>query len=305
MKNLPFVQKLELPSASFDLLIDQRDRIGNSLLESFSSYTLESLGPNEIEQRHIYQVADYFRYIFNNDWPEYLICRNCDSSFPDGKRFSASEVLQVDSPVDLLTMDIFPITHDLPNCPCCDNQMELFHDPQRTFELMEKRLSRQGYLSFIKNDLTGQMEGFCYGYLCSLREQFESEWENDFQYMSQRYQANDRSFDRLVDALSLAFPEEFFDESTPMFCWNSIAISKHLRDQGQLAPLVDSFIRKVPREMHDLYDIGEVLIDSKWHQILKKAGSVDVPGFLGSGETLTGTKFGKIADYFTPASSRS
>jgi len=56
--------------------------------------------------------------------------------------------------------------------------------------------------------------------------------------------------------------------------------------------MIENLFATVPEEKHGLYDIGEVIEGSKWHQMLKAAGTIDVPGFLEGEEIITGAKFG-------------
>lgn len=241
------------------------------------------------------EVSDFFRYIFNNDWPEYVVCTACDSTLPQGMKISAREIFGEKGSVPLERMDAFK---ELPDCPHCAQPMELFHDPQRTFELIKKRLSSDGYLSLLRDDNSGQVEGISYGYGCLLGEQFESEWANTYNYMQKRDPRYNRRFDDFIACIDNVFPKADFSDDTEVFCWNSVAISRRARKAGRLRELIGAFLDAIPPEKFRQYIIGEVIIGSRYHRILEKGGLHVIPGFLDDPETLIGGIFQGSADAF-------
>ena len=254
----------------------------------------EVLTSAEITEEKIREISDFFRLIFNNDWPEFVVCPPCDTKLEDGMKFSASQVYGTgDQPVPVETIDI---DQKVPNCPNCVEKMKIFHDPRKTFQKLKERLEKDGYLSLLRDMETNEIEGLVYGYGCTLKEQFESEWGNRYVYMAEQFPEYDRSFDRFLECLNDTFPDENFGPDKEVFCWNCVATSHRAR--GNLKTLILNFLDAVPSGKHDLYNIGETEIGSKFHQILLVAGSVDIKGFLGGGEVLTGNKFGNYVKGF-------
>ena len=153
-------------------------KVASSEIAPKKSFKSEVLTPPEITEEKITEVADFFRLIFNNDWPEWVVCPPCDSTLPNGMRLSAMEVYKTDGQaVPLETMDTQP---KIPDCPCCNEKMKIFHDSEKTIQRMSERLKGDGYVSLLKDIKTGKAEGLVYGYGSTLQHQFESEFQNPY-----------------------------------------------------------------------------------------------------------------------------
>ena len=157
------------------------------------------------------EISDFFRHTFNNDWPEFVVCTDCDSTLPQGMKISAKDVFGEENSISLERMDSLT---QLPDCPNCAQAMEIFHDSGRTLELTKGRLSTDGYLSLLRDADSDQVEGICYGYRCLLAEQFKSEWANKYNYMARRNPKHDRSLDDLITCLNEAIPDAGLSANT-------------------------------------------------------------------------------------------
>jgi len=155
----------------------------------------EVLSSKELTPETIREISDFFRLIFNNDWPEFVVCLPCDSTLPKGMKLSAPEVYETNGEsVPISIMDTLP---KIPDCPNCSKKMQLFHDPKKTFQRLKERLTKGGYVSLLRDRETDKIEGFAYGYGCTLKNQFESEWGNRYNYMADPHPDYDRSFEKI------------------------------------------------------------------------------------------------------------
>jgi hypothetical protein len=209
---------------------------------------------------------------------------------------SAKEVFDTgDTPVSVEQMDA---KSQMPDCPHCRAPMEVFHDPKKTFERLSERLTNEGYVSLLRSLETDQIEGFAYAYGATLKEQFDSEWSNQYNYMAEQRPDHSRPFEHFLNCLNQAIPDESFDENTAVISWNCVALSSKARGSKVVKKLIGNLFEAVPIEKHNRYDIGEVIEGSKWHQMLKRAGTIDVPGFLEGEEIITGARFGDYVKGF-------
>lgn len=238
----------------------------------------------------ICQVAAFDRYVYSNspDW-ECYVCVDCELRTGDLRRWTAPEVFGTkDEFVPLETIESL----DPPDCTDCEQPLRLFHDPKVSEERFRERLSSDGYVSLIM-DPQDQIQGFLYGYGTTLREQFESEWGNQYTYMADPPKEADRNFGDMLRNVREAFPRYDLGPDTEVFAWNCAAFTDKARGRSQIKRAAEGFFRSVPKSMWDRLDIGEVQRNSQFHQMLTRAGTVDVPGdFLGKQETLTGAPFG-------------
>lgn len=260
---------------------------------SKSSFKPEVLTSAELTKERIKEISDYFRFIFNNDWPQFVACPPCDSKSSNGMRFSAMDIFKTESHLSLEKMDC---TETLPNCPHCGNEMRIFHDPDKTFLNLKHKLEKDGYVSLLRSDESHQIAGFTFGYGCTLQEEFHNEWRNRYHYMAQENPEYDRDFDVFIRRLQEEFPDANFTPESEVFCWNCVATSPEARSTRYSVKLMQAFFDSLPPEKRDLYVIGETLSGSNSHRIFKTLGGKDVSGILDGQDTIIAMRMNRGID---------
>lgn len=247
------------------------------------SFRTEILTPENLTEKQIIDASRFFRYIFNNDWQEFVVCTDCDSKLPEGMRWSAMKVYGEDKHVPLSILDASP---KLPDCPCCGQQMKIFHDPEKTYMNLHGKLSKDGYLTMLRDEQDESVSGFIFGYGTTLEEEFHYEWRNKYLYMAEEDPAYDRSLDKLVGLLNQHVPDRQFSRDMQLFCWNCVATDPKARGMSNFEKLMDGFFGSLPPEKRDQSIVGEVLRGSTAHKIFRLLKGIDVPGYLDGDDTI-------------------
>ena len=264
--------------------------IGTEQRKQFKS---EVLTPPELTEAKIKEIADFFRLIFNNDWPEFVVCPPCDSKLPDGMKMSASEVYGTKGEtVPLEIMDTNPI---IPDCPCCGEKMKIFHDPEKTYKNLSKKLGKDGYASLLRSK-DDRIAGFAFGYGCTLEEEFWHEWGNKYHYMAEEDPRYNRDFGNFLQRLNEEFPDANFTSDSEIFCWNCVAASQEARGAKNSILLIQALFDSLPDEKQDLYIIGETLKGSNAHKIFRKLSGRDVEGVLEGDGTIIAGNVGRVTE---------
>ena len=165
-KNMLVMDKPTTETTSQSVAISSRDKmknIANDSIETKSKPELKSevLNSAELTDGKIKEISDFFRFIFNNDWPEFVVCPPCDSKLPEGMRLSAFDVYGTDQKhVPLEILDNYP---KIPCCPNCNEDMKIFHDPEKTFQNIKGKLSNDAYVSLLRSEENNNIAGFAFG----------------------------------------------------------------------------------------------------------------------------------------------
>lgn len=253
------------------------------------------LTPETLEDRHIDEVSDYFRYIFNNDWPEFVVCPPCDRTQPGGMKLSAGAVYGTDKHVPLEVLDQSP---KIPDCPHCAAPMQVFHDPQKTREKMEKKLRPDGYVSFLREQESDKIYGFAYGYGTTLKNGFDLEWGNPHGYMKNPNPEYNRDFDFFLERLNATITDTEFRPDTEIFLWNCIALSKEARGGSNFLTVMRGLFNALPPEKRDQRIVAEVIKNTTAHGLFKTVGAIDIPDYLEGEEVSIVFKVGETTDRF-------
>lgn len=288
---------VEGPRAEVDV-----DRVHKDLLEvgveKVALYRVEVLRSAELTDENLQEVTDFFRLVFNNYWPDYLYCPPCDFDSGGQKRFSASEIFGAkNETIPLEVMDNFSEGHE---CPDCDGELELMHDPEFSLKRMKEKLEKDGYVSLMRRNDDDRIVGFALGYEAKLRDEFEHEWGNWYPYAKEQNREYDRDFD-----LFLAQLKEHLDEGleadTRVFCWNCVGKLSEVRGNESMARIMQGFFQEILQDdpsRADIYIVGEVLKGTPAHGIFKTVGGKDIPEILEGEDTIIAGPLGYIARVF-------
>jgi hypothetical protein len=255
-----------------------------------SSHSLENLtsGCPDLTPQVIQEIADAFREIFSNEWPEFAACFSCDARLPQRVKFSASEILR--PAATYIPLSQLENVKALPPCPHCGRQMEFFIDSATTVQKLALKFSRNAFITLIRSDRTREISGFTFASLCSLKQAFEQEeWKHPYAYAAQQDPRYERSF---TDFLEILAPElerisgQPVDSNTEVFLSNCVAIKPCLRSRGFLAQMLTSFYLMIPEELHNVPVLGQAEKGSKFYQLLQKAGLKKIEGFLPRGQAF-------------------
>jgi|GEM_PF-2438137 len=269
---------------------------GNELNET--KLRTEYLGPGEIDQKTLDEVVDLFRFTFNNNFPEFMVCQGCETQMPAWQVLGLPEGTQVG-------LDVLDKFSDFPPCPCCQQTMEFFHDPQKTDAKLRGKLSTTGHASLLKSE-DDKIQGFTFGYEANLRKVFENEWKNKYTYTKNPSDQKQRDYEKFLKAVrSVADIElgagtaETVQDDLEVFCWNCGLTNPAIRGKGALPAITQKFFASLPLDrVGNLLVIGETIRDSKPHRILHQGGFHTIEGVLGGEYVLLVSKLQRLAERF-------
>lgn len=237
----------------------------------------------------IAELSDAFRYIFANAFGQFVFYPS------EGKIVSPNELLGNQGYVSLEILDNIDLSaFSHPDA----GEIPLFwHHPEKTAANLQQKLAAKGHIAILRNQKTGQIEAFSFGYSCTFSEAFNDyeEWKNPFNYS--KYQTPEkylRDMSQALDLLNihLAIHEAYFREQgfegslnlnadSLIYVWNAMGSMPHLRGSGRILDVTRASFSLIPPAMRsNLLEIGETQFDSKAHNMFKVAGAIDVPGVL-------------------------
>ena len=261
----------------------------------------EVLTSVQLDDERLDEISDFFRCIFNNDWPEFVVCKSCDSALPAGMRLSAKDIFGQTENIPLETMDRLG---KMPDCPHCSKPMVVFHDPEKTRNNIAERLSRDGYVSLLRTADDNRIAGFIFGYGSTLGEEFHHEWRNKYHYSAVEEPEYDRSLDELVRLLEEHVPEYQLTPESRVFAWNCVALGPEIRNMRHFLKMTKAFFNSLPPEKRHLPVVGEVLKGSAAYSIFHKLGGIDVPGYFSGDDTIIIGQLGTVIDRINQSSKR-
>lgn len=244
--------------------------------ESFNGlYKIKNISSNsqELTEELLKEITMFYRYIFNNAFPEYSICIDCDEQFSAPDAFGTNgdyvSLEKIDSPLNL------------PNCFLCNDEMKFFIDEESTIENLRQKFQKDFYITFFRDKETDKLLGLAFGYFDSMRNLVDKEWGHPHNYMKKEYQqlARKLDIDKFILNASITVSEEGIDEGVDenerVFAWNCAAIDDSISNKGCLSFLMKNFFQSLPQE--DLLDphlktVFHVLNNSKMHDIVKYCG---------------------------------
>jgi hypothetical protein len=236
-------------------------------------YRVESLSSDspELTSELLNEISDFFRYTFNNSFPEYVVCTDCDV------QFSAMEVLGTEKYIPLHKLDD---ENNVPCCPKCDEKMEFFHDMKTVSQKIEENLKKNAYISLLRNNKNEKLEGLAFARFDTFENTFQKEWANEYIYMGKQENYFDRDMDSFCKKINKVFQEKQLDEIRPqseVFCWNCTAINPEAQGLGNLLKMLRKLFVQLSEEEQIGHFVLETRTDSTAHKLLKMAGAIDIP----------------------------
>lgn len=274
------------------LFTRQGRRVVEGLPEGLS---IELYNSSEISPDLMREVSDTFRYTFNNSFPEYVLCRDCQT------QMSAIDLYKVPdgSYVPLSQLDAPGV---MPECGGCNKPMELFHDPVKTQMKLTSRLATGANLALLRNESSHDIDGFSFGYKRSLKEVFNSEWKFLYSYCAEEDRRYMRDYDLFLEKTLPLLSNNCGREIRPdddVYCWNCVAIGKNTQGKKLLPKLLGCFSNDISGEMVEtLPVIGETMDGSRFYKILSRAGLTRIDDVLGNGLVLMAGPLKGLVDRF-------
>ncbi len=275
-----------------------------------SEYRFEIYNSSNISSDLITKVADYYRYLFNNNG-HFLF-------FPKAFSFMSPQQFfgyGADVRVSLSEMDNL---QSFPMHPVTQETAILWHRPETTRAAIAEKLSKESTLVLIRENVSASIVGFFLGYKTSIYEAFKMEgWESPFYYTGLKHELASRSFDDFLSKVKQTIsqnPSEFGDNvrqhkdissETEVFICS--CIGKTAGNKEYLYVLMQLFFESIPQHFREnLLVFGEPRFQSNSYHMFRNAGYLDIPGVLAK-ETKELTiedsilqicTLSKISDYF-------
>ncbi len=229
-------------------------------------YRVEMIVSNspELTPELLQEISDFFRYTFNNAFPEYVVCTDCDVSI------FASEVFETQG--KYVPLDQLDNNENLPSCPDCNKQMNFFHDGDMTLRKLEQKFQQEGRIVLILSEETNEIKGMTFGYYDSLENVIEKEWGHPYNYMKEEDQKKEQKFDVGKALEKINTTEREIDAQTEVCCWNCIMLNPEVL--GNVNLLVRKFLDPLPKT--DLPVVAQVISGSIIHSLLRRRGYREV-----------------------------
>lgn len=261
------------------------------------SYIVEKYTSPEITADLVKEVSDFYRWIFNNAFEQYLFypSEKIPISPRDVPEFNCAEGKYV----PLEALDEFEPATDFPAKQKTGERARFWHDPKATKEKIGHKLSQDAHLVLLKTKQKKEIKGLIFGHRCTMKEVFQTEeWENPVYYSGLEDQTCYHDFENYLKQVNLVFQEnrvkfqniltDNITGDTMIYAWNALALSPDLRGLGQLLALTKTFFGNLPQEMvNDLLFIGEALLGSNSYILGKSSGGIEVPCVLSQKSQLS------------------
>jgi len=250
-----------------------------------------------ISEQLVSEVSDAFRRVFNHEpYGQFLF-------YPStGKAISAEKVFKLSASTyaDLTTLNQF----DLDSYPKRKGDQALFWtDPEVTREKLKAKLRKDSTLIIIRRQQDRQLLGMALGRTIPLHEAFETEeWQNPHYYSrleSKQYHRDANAFYQNINkALSDGSSNQQITPETEIFLWSCVFTTPEGRGQGLFPLLAQHLLDSIPSDKQNLLLLGEVMKDSKMHEICKAVEHVLVPNVFDKDALLGITQVSKLKEHF-------
>ncbi|MCA9374653.1 hypothetical protein KC725_05840 [Candidatus Peregrinibacteria bacterium] len=289
----------------FEILGRERETIGDALKRAIESkkqkIRIESYTPETITPQIVEQLADAFRYTFNNVFPEFVLCQSCETQASAGDVFGSEG-----REVTLKEMD--QLQH-LPCCGRCGEEMELFHDPEKTKYKLQEKLKGNACVTILSDPTTGEIIGFSIGYEETLQTIFKNEWSYRYTYTKDQREDRKRDFSTFVKAVqeeykNIEIPDGVLKEdkvgpNTKAYCLACVVLTPNFRGSGSLLKLLKEFFRSIPEDTRrERVVMSELIQGSKSYNIMRQKCPHEIKDFLGEELVILMGSLQKLADRF-------
>ena len=290
------IQKIKIEIATKAMLakiITLEDLYDNYCFQNITSASLE------LTEQLLQEITDFYRYVFNNSFPEYAVCVECD------KQMSAREAFHSQA---YISLDQIDDVSNLPNCPFCKEQMSFFIDAEKTRENLKEKFKKNAFITLLKEKNTEKIMGVAFGYFDTFKNVVQKEWGNPYNYMKREKQplSKDVSMKDFIRESSLAINrvgiDEKIDEEERIFAWNCAALDDSLFGKGYLSHLMKQFFASIPnkdRFNSNIKTIFHVLKDEKMKEIVCHAGCSVVENISDTRYTYVVGQLSEVAHNFS------
>lgn len=242
-----------------------------NLYDHYHFQNITSKSPEVIEE-FLQEITDFYRYIFNNSFPEYAVCIECDEQISARDAFHSNDYVPLDQIDDV---------SNLPNCQSCGDEMSFFIDAEQTLENLKEKFKKDALISILREKNTEKIVGVAFGYFDTLKNVVQKEWENPYNYMKRENQplSKNISMEDFIHDISFAVKEggidDNIDEEERIFAWNCAALDDSLFGKGYLSYLMKQFFTSIPnkdRFNSNMKTVFHVLKNEKMKEIVRHAG---------------------------------
>jgi hypothetical protein len=233
----------------------------------------------------IKEIADWYRYMFNNENEHFLAYPSTGEFISPWEFFNRPQ----GEYVSLAEMDAVR-PEDLPYHPQTEERAVVFHDPELTRQQLLRQLGQNGHISILRDNATNEIVGLTFSYLASLRETFDREWYDDYVYCADHQNPDRKNWSDFLASLNLARQNNQLPPlraQSEVFCWNCTTTGPQARGLKPMLTLTKNMIESLSPEKRRDKNISIVLhtkVGSTGHQLLQAVNAIDVPGFF-AGET--------------------
>ena len=247
-------------------------------VESYDSLTIPS--------RLIDKIADFYRYIFNNNG-NYLV-------FPTTLEFMSPAEVFEKSEGEMIKLETMDSLTEFPVHPQTGEQAIFWHDPDTTLAKIRTKLNQDSHVTILRDLETGSIEGLSFGHKTTVRQQFEYEgWRNPLYYSGKEMPEHNLKFPNFLNKLREKMHQniDFFTRSSisgdsAVYSWNCIITSPKARGIKNLLAITSQFFASIPKSMKNLPVISETRFQSTSHGLFTITGYLDVPGILSEKQVL-------------------
>ena len=259
-------------------------------LENVDSYRFESLDTQTLSPEQIKEVSDFFRFTFNNAFPEYAVCTDCETSV------SALDVFG--SQGEYIELEELDKECNLPYCVDCGEKMELFHDANMTFDKLTEKFEQEGTIVLFRSDEDESIKGMTFGYYDSLEGVIDKEWGHPYNYMKKESQDVALKFDAegAIEKISVDVGGGIEPESR-VYCFNCIILDHTVRNC--LSELTSRLLRNVQKNGNvDVPVLGQALSKGVVKLWMMRNGYHEVEEIFGEDYALMVGRLKDVCDIY-------
>ncbi len=265
---------------------------------------IENYTSEEISEKTLREISDFFRYIFANAFKQFLVYPS------EGKPISAAQVFGTDkkyvSMEDLDTFDLDSYSHH----PVTGEKAVFWHDPEVTLQRFEEKSQENAHFTMLRDIENDNLLGLMFGHQTTVQGVFESEeWQDPLYYSSVR-SPKQRDFGKFLARINEERIKRSLCPFTPesiIYGWNCVVTDPSVRGLQNLTRLSSAFFDNIPQKLREsLVVIGEGQFASKAYSLFVAGGAHEIGGILSEKEKLEpgdpvilSSPLGELAELFS------
>lgn len=265
---------------------------------NFDRYSIETLSSSspDLTPDLTEEMADFFRYTFNNAFPEYLVCTKCNF------QLAASEVFGIEG--KYVPLEQLDSQENKACCPGCNQKMELFHDKNTVFQKIQENLKNNAVITLLRdNQKNKELAGMTFGYFDTFDGAFKKEWSNKYVYMEKKDDLFAREKEGFLKKINETLATQNIGEislDSNVFCWNCTTIRPEAQGLDNLLKMTNEFFMNLPQDKIYGFFVFETQLNSTAHKLLKIGGAIDIPNvFDNDYQVFMSGELQKIAHSFS------